>query len=502
MSDRDPPPAGNDPVSAGGTYRPISGWAIAGFGLALLSAAGIGLFAVVALSSGIPLLFDSTLGGLLLLAFAAFGLSLVAWVQVSRDEHLRAGLSLARWGMMLSALFGLGYLSWSTAKELAVGQESRGFTDEWLNQLRHNRPGSLDGFLAFWQILPPDGRPPRFPLHDPRFEKQLRDQAGLSQPLIDYVRTHHAYGASERQRALYPVFCHHDLVELLSQAGEQAKIEAAGLRSWTYRGKTQGGFLVEQNYQITTNEGTFPVVVSALSSDTPDGRLWQVLLGGTSLELGRQLRLTPLGQNVQALRLDSREFARDWVRKLSRAMREEAFLDTLTAKQRLALREVIQKEQINVTTPEAERARLLPGFASFAAGELVHDGALLADPSVRAAFGKQVRGLFGPGEPTNLWIIASPTVAENDTRIASPWQISKDNNGIPEAVFWQPFTLQLPPELFCEGMIRVVSTEPGLVASLNPGADPVNLPVAQRSLRWRIGGVELTFGTIVAREGK
>lgn len=502
MSDRDPPPAGDNAGDVVGAYRPISGWAIAGFGLALLSAAGIGIFAVVALFSGIPLLFDSTLGGLLLLALLAFGLSLVGWVQITRDENIHAGLPLARGGMMLSALFGLGYLSWSTAKELAVGQESRAVTDEWLDRLKHNRSGAIDGYLAFWQMLPPEGRPPKLPLHDPRFEKQLRDQPALSKSLVDYVHIHHAFGASEQRRALYPVFCDHDLVELLSQAGDLAKIEATGLRSWTYRGKTRGGFHVEQNYEITTPEGTFPAVVSVLSSDTPAGRLWQVLLGGTMLERGRQRQLTPLGQNVQALRLDSREFARDWVRKLSQPLREEAFLDTLPPQQRPALRLVIQKNQIDVTTPESDRARLLPGFAGFATGVLVHDEGLMADPSVRAAFGKEVRGSFAPGEPTNLWIINGPTIAENDTRIASRWRLSPDNNGTLEAVFWQPFTLQVSPDLFCEGMIRVASGDPALVTALSPGAGPVNLPVAQRPLRWRIAGVDLTLGTIVAREGK
>lgn len=495
MSDRDPPPAGD----AAGGYRPISGWAIAGFGLALLSAAGIGVFAVVALVSGVPLLFDSTLGSLLLLAVAAFSLSLIGWVLITRDENLRAGLSLARWGMFVSALFGLGYLSWSMAKELAVHHESRGFTDEWLDRLKHNPPRSVGGCIAFWQTLPPNGRDPKFPLHDPRFVKQLDGQpASLQGKLIEHVYAPYAFGATKQQRALYPLFCQHDLVELLSQAGEKAQIEATGLRSWIYRGKTQGGFLVEQNYEITTPEGTFPAVVSALSSDTPDGRLWQVLLGGTMLESGRARQLTPLGQNVQALRLDSRQFVRDWVRKLSQGLREEAFLDTLPAKERPALRSALQKGLIGAEDPEAVRKQLLPGFAKFVFGQLVKDDRLTADPSVRPGVGKAVRLLFVAVQPTGYWL----SIARNDTRIASPWEIAPDSTGGAEAVFWQPFTLQMQPDLFCEGMIRVISGEPALVAALKPGAEPLNLSMAQLPLRWRIGQMELIFGTIVPPEEK
>jgi hypothetical protein len=505
----------SDPSDAA-VYRPLSGWAIAGFGLAVLAALGIGLFAGVALGSGVPLLFDSTLFVLLALALAGFVLSLAGWVRIARAEGVRAGLGLARWGMLLSAFFGLGYLTWSVAKELAVNHESRAFTDAWLDRLRRCKSGSLDEYLAFAFLLAPEGRPPQLPIHDPLFEKQLRDRPALAQQLADYVNAHHAFGAGAQQRGLFPAFGTHDLVQLVSLAGSQAKIEPTGLRSWTYRGRARGGFHVEQSYEITTPEGTFPAVVAVLSSDTAEGRLWQVLFEGTELETGRQMRLTPLGENVLALRRDSREFARDWVRKLSQGLREEAFLDTLPARERPALRAKLRLYRPALAasaiaapasgpflpslpvlaSAETPPALSLPGFAAYAGGGLVHDATVLADPSVKATIGTASRRLFRPVVPAS---VSWPMIAGDEVRLITPWQAANETG---EAIFWQPFGLPIPPELFCEGMIALASSDAAILAALSgPSPDRLApLPTAQRPLRWRVVRVDVMLGTILGQQ--
>ncbi|OAI48101.1 hypothetical protein AYO44_07880 [Planctomycetaceae bacterium SCGC AG-212-F19] len=510
MSDPSPPSA-----AAGDTaYIPISGWAIAGFGLAVLSALGISLFASVALVSGVPLQLDTLLGMLLLIALLAFALSLTAWRQVARDPGIRTGLRLARAGMLLSALFGLGYFSWSVAKDAAVGHDSRSFTDAWLERLKHSPPGSVDAYVAFWHMLPVEGRPAHLPLHDPRFEKQLRAQPEQAGQLRKYINVHHTYGASAQQPALFPLFCDDDLIQLLSRAGPEARIEPAGLRTWSYRGKRVGGFHVEQTYLITTPEGKFPAVVAALSTDTDEGRLWQVLMEGTGVEFGRRVQWTPLGENVMALRQDSREFARDWVRKLSQGMREEAFLDTLPPADRLAMRSQIRVCRLGsavsilastgpfpsglpvLADPELARG-LLPGWSAYASGGLLVTDDLLADPTVRLAVAEQAKALFRPVHPT---AVSWPSIPAGDTRLASPWQTSKGPT--PELIFLQPFGLRVAADVFCEGMIRVATSEPALLGALQPGATAVNLPPAQRPLRWRIQRVDLAAGTIVARDEK
>ena len=103
-----------------------------------------------------------------------------------------------------------------------------------------------------------------------------------------------------------------------------------------------------------------------------------------------------------ALRLDSREFARDWVRKLSQGQREDAFLDTQSAGSRPALRKVVQTAPAvsaagmvaghatalasglpALTDSEAARLLWLPDFAPFTSGACVYDKALVADPSIQ-----------------------------------------------------------------------------------------------------------------------
>ena len=51
-------------------------------------------------------------------------------------------------------------------------------------------------------------------------------------------------------------------------------------------------------------------------------------------------------------------------------------------------------------------------------------------------------------------------------------------------------------------MIRVATSDQGLLAAVQPDGGAVNLPAAQRPLRWRIQRVDLNVGTIVVADGK
>jgi len=487
------PPAAIDEAAG---YQPFSALVLAGFGLAVLCAAALAVMAGVALATGIPLLLDPVVLGLPLLAF---GLCLGGRVQVLRSEGTRAGLALARWGMIISALTGGGYWGWHLGKGLAVEREARAFADGWLAQLRGARPEALESYVAFAGTQAPDRADPRWPLLDPKFVAALRDQPARLAQLRDYIHLRYAFGGEGV--APYPGFLGHELPQLLAAAGPSAAITPRGLRSWTYLGRAAGGYQVELNYQIDTPEGRTNALITVLSSTSAQGRQWQVLLDGTTLEPAQLRQPTPLGETRQALRLDSREFARDWMRKLSSGLREEAFLDTLPPAQRPALRQRLTAARYAgllapaLADPETMRCLLLPGFAEFAAGRLCSTTALVADPEIAPAVKQYVTDLFRPARRAELFW---PSVAHEDWQHSSPWT---SDAAAGTATFRQPYTLRMPPSYYCEGGILVATSDPALRTALTTG-DAVPLPVAQRPLRWRIAGMDVAFGTIVTGSGE
>src|SRR5437879_4994402 len=98
----DSPRADSAPISPT-PYRPVSGLAVAGFGVALLAALIIGGMAAASLWTGKPAL---SVAGLIFAAIG-FALSLAGFLRVRASEGTRAGLGLAQAGLALSALFGL-----------------------------------------------------------------------------------------------------------------------------------------------------------------------------------------------------------------------------------------------------------------------------------------------------------------------------------------------------------------------------------------------------------
>jgi hypothetical protein len=492
------------------SYRPLSGLAIAGFGLAVLYALGMTVLAVVALATGVPMLLDQMA---IVWPVGAFAVSAAGWLQINRSEGTRAGLALARWGMLLSAVVGLCYLSWRVAKEQAVKAEAQSFADDWLARLRVFSSHDVDRYVAFWETLDPDRRDPRFPLTDPRFQEQLRQSASAVNELKEYVNVRYVFGGGD-QGSRYQRFLDHELIQLMSQRGNE-EFKTEGIRSWTYLGTAQGGYQVDLNYRITTVEGSFPAVISVLSSEDPKGagRQWQVLLEGTSLAPPAERQLSPAGKEIMALRLDSREFARDWARKLSQGLREEAFLDTRPPESRRALRALIQTgppvtavavaalgpagllcRLQPLTDAEAARLLHLPDFAGFTAGALVNDDTLQADPSIKPGLAANMKVMYRPWPKGT---VPSLVVADDGTHLTSRCQLQGDGHA--EVVFFQPFGIRFPSNHTCAGVIRVVLTDSNVLKALNtPAPSPVSLPIGQRGLRWRIAGIDLLVGSALA----
>jgi hypothetical protein len=230
----------NDPALTG--YRPVSAWAIAGFGLALAFVLGVVVLGGIALWTGLPMVLPGFLG----LAAAGFGVSLAGWLHVRRAEGARAGLALARWGMGLSLVFGVAYTAYVVAKDLAVRLEAQAFADAWLAKLIRSEVES-----AFLETRPPDQR--------------QGDDPG------DRVRLEARYGAVE-----LPRFRQQQLVQQLSQWGSATSFECQGVRRWSYVG---AGYHVELSYRIHAPDGDHDLLL-AVYGVAPAGmaqRQWQVL---------------------------------------------------------------------------------------------------------------------------------------------------------------------------------------------------------------------------------
>ena len=126
-SGRSPEPPLTPPSTEALAYQPISGWAIAGFGTAALFAALVGVSTVVGLMQGAPFFFPVWI---LSLAVVGIVFSLIGQKQIQDSEGTRAGAKLARLGIWLSLLSGLGYLSYFYVTGLALQSQANTFHPE------------------------------------------------------------------------------------------------------------------------------------------------------------------------------------------------------------------------------------------------------------------------------------------------------------------------------------------------------------------------------------
>src|SRR6516165_4882614 len=103
------PPGGPvaEPIGPGAiVYRPVSGFAIAGFAASCVFALLVLIVAIVALVKGAPFFYSPFI---LLIPIAGLVLSLIARSHIRASEGTRAGEPLARAGIWISLFTGLGY---------------------------------------------------------------------------------------------------------------------------------------------------------------------------------------------------------------------------------------------------------------------------------------------------------------------------------------------------------------------------------------------------------
>src|SRR5579862_4016232 len=105
-------------------YQPISGWAIAGFATGVLFTLLVAVSTIVALVQGAPMFYPAWI---LFLPVVGIILCLVGQRHVHTSEGTRAGAKLARLGLWLSVISGLGYSSYYFVTGLAVQNQANDF---------------------------------------------------------------------------------------------------------------------------------------------------------------------------------------------------------------------------------------------------------------------------------------------------------------------------------------------------------------------------------------
>lgn len=240
-------------------YRPLSGLAVAAFGLAALYAVVLGVVGITCLVSRTPPFLSPWT---LLVPATAAVLGVAARQHLRYAEGTRSGEGLVTWAFRLSAL-GLVYLAIYLATFLAVKMQAEKFSREWFEKIRD---GKLNA--AFLDTRKPEEREN----DDPNDEGRL------------YIR----YGSSGSRRGELPQFIDSEFVQLLTTP--DATVEDQGVRDLEY---DQGGYKVELSYRITTPEVEYDWIVTARSAlNSKKQREWLV----APPRPAERPRFTPLGQ--------------------------------------------------------------------------------------------------------------------------------------------------------------------------------------------------------------
>jgi hypothetical protein len=448
------------------TYRPLSLLALIGVAVAGLYAAVVIIGGLVAFFAGDPWLMA---GWTILLPIAGAVLSGMGWWQIQRSEGTLAGDKLARWGLLLSLLVGLGYWSYVGATYFAIGREADQYGQKFVEKL-----AKRDVLSAFLMVLPPSERPAEG--EGARGQVEARFNAGQ--------RSRTGGGG-------FTAFSQTPYVRLLSLGGpDETKIEFSGVDKWGY---LNGGYQVRLLYNIETPQITFvmEVPVQAREGKGSAGRQWFVLWDQIGLRGNLDSKLSPKGKNQLPTAMQGREFLEGpWVRALDGGKTLDAYLPTLPEDQRDAARQTGETTYLGVVLADglgagfapgcapAAAARLalaadadrgqalfLPGLYDFLRGSLVSaekDVFWAPDPAARDEIIEEFRQAFRHPN-SQLAITVQP-----DVKVRFPWMHVKDDRFVVECDFMArvPFSA---PRYMVEGRVVIdcdaAQAEAGTVSS-------------------------------------
>ncbi|MSU78466.1 MAG: hypothetical protein EXS16_10275 [Gemmataceae bacterium] len=276
-------------------YRPVSGWAVAGFVVGLLFAALVLVCTVLGLFQGIPVFFPSWM-----LAIPIVGLAL-SWLgqkTIHESEGTCVGAKLASTGLWLSLLSGLGYLAYYLGTTFAIESQANSFLmdkEDGSGFFARLREGGGEVNSAFLLTLPATHR-------------------GSAAP-DDIKAMIDRYDDRKEDPGAFTLFPDQPLVRIFHKdLGKDAEITPQAVLGWKY---AEGRYKVDRVYRIKTKEVEAEAIISVQSTEAESkgqGRRWFVSMRESALK--EPYRLTPLGESVKKLRLDARLVLEQWAKDL------------------------------------------------------------------------------------------------------------------------------------------------------------------------------------------
>ena len=278
-------------------YRPVSGLALAGFGLGSLFAILVLLSTLAALVQGAPIFlpFWFYFGMPVLAGFICF----LALGRIRNAEDTLAGAALARWGLWLSVLLGVTYIVYTWVTGLALAKQADDFLminsgedSGFFPRLMNSGKIRTDLYQAFLFSLPATSR------GGSKAENEERILLQYDQP------------GKDGEPGTLSAFSKHPLVLLLSRNPDTITIEPLGLVEWKY---DLNSYYVMRNYKITTPELEIEAAIPAQSTEgigEGEQRKWFVPMN--RMPRFTSVKTTALGKKLLELRLNSKAFLEKW----------------------------------------------------------------------------------------------------------------------------------------------------------------------------------------------
>lgn len=296
MAETFPPPPPTEAV----TYRPLSGLAVAGFGLAVVFGIVVLFGGTLAWFRGNPFLLPSFL---LVLPLAGAILSLLGQGQIRHSEGTRAGMELARWGLAVAVLSGMGYFVYAWFTGLALTQQAHAFLMEegedsgFFPLLHKSGADAAARRAAFLLTLPATSRGSIRP----------EDEAAMIQA---FDRP-----SMEGKAGHLSNFLRNPLVEFFGVGpagpkGGEVDIAPLAVQNWTFE---NGSYQVNRTYRLSNREMTVEALLPVQSTEgVQEGERRRWFLALPKAQLLDRLP-TELGRTLATLRTDARKFTESFI---------------------------------------------------------------------------------------------------------------------------------------------------------------------------------------------
>ncbi len=296
------------PVTETLAYQPISGYAIAGIGVAGLLFLLVVILTIVALTQSAPLFVPAWM--LALMAVAGVVLCLLAQNHIQNSEGTRAGAKLARIGLWLSIISGLSYFSYYFVTGFALESQANAFLMEksdndsgFFPRLRDGATDPLQLNTAFLLTQPANRR--SVAADNENELMAVYDKANM-QDGAPGALSQFKYGYSPMLNGALPRI-------FFGKAAKEAEITPLSVQDWKYEMKS---YKVRRNYLIKTPELEWEVTLAVASTEGEggQGRKWFVNLGESSPV---NKRLTKFGEGIYILRVKAKETLEQQIAKLN-----------------------------------------------------------------------------------------------------------------------------------------------------------------------------------------